>query len=76
MRLEDLVKPIEECSDDELRERLSQIRVRQTAERPKATKVAEKAAKKSTRKKVKPINDLLSQLTPEQIEALLKDRGL
>ena len=72
MQLGDLVKPIEEMTDEELRERLQGIRHRQTVERPASKARTVKKEKKETRKKLNPIQKLLGELTPEQIEELLK----
>jgi hypothetical protein len=73
MQLSDLVTPIEEQTDEELRERLQALRSRREMERPAKAKHKEKVQKKETRKKTAPIRKLLEELSPEQIELLLRD---
>lgn len=75
MQLSDLVKPIEEQTDEELRERLSLLRSRREMERPAKAKHVEKAKKKETKKKLSPIQKMLSELSPEEIQRLLKEHG-
>lgn len=72
MQLDGLVKPIDNMSDEELRERLYALRHRRETEKPKQRKIVEKAAKKETRKKVSAAEKLLEGLTPEQLDILLK----
>ena len=73
MQLSDLVKPIEEQTDEELRERLQALRSRREMERPAKAKHVEKAKKKETRKKLTPIEKMLEELSPEELAQLLKD---
>ena len=72
MQLGDLVKPIEDMTDDELRERLQGVRQRQSVERPAAKARAAKKEKKETRKRLTPIQKLLEGLSEEEIQALLE----
>lgn len=75
MQLNDLVKPIEEQSDEELRQRLFELRHRRETLRPAAKKRVEKAAKKETKKQSSAAEKLLSQLDPAQLALLLKEMG-
>jgi hypothetical protein len=75
MQLSDLVKPIEEQTDEELRERLQALRSRREMERPAKAKHVQKAQKKEVRKKISPIQKMLEQLSPEEIAQLLKEHG-
>jgi hypothetical protein len=75
MQLGDLVKPIEDMTDEELRERLHGIRHRQTVERPATQARAAKKQKKEVKKKLSPLSKMLDQLSPEELEQLLKDMG-
>lgn len=71
MRLEDLVKPIDQMSDAELQEMLKQIRHNRKVLRPAKQKHAERAEKKETRKKTNKIEDLVKGMTPEARAALV-----
>lgn len=71
MQLSDLVKPIEEQTDDELRERLQSLRTRREEIRPAKVQHAEKAKKKEGKKIKHGLAKLLDNLTPEQIDMLL-----
>lgn len=75
MRLEHLVKPIEEMTDEELLERLHAVRHRREVAKPVAKKKAQVAATKQSRKKVIAAEKLLEGLSPEQLDALLKEMG-
>lgn len=75
MRLEQLVKPIEEMTDEELLERLHAVRHRREVAKPVAKKKAQVAATKQSRKKVGAVEKLLEGLSLEELEALLKETG-
>ncbi len=79
MQLSDLVKPIDQMTDEELRERLRDIRHNRTVIRPASKKIKVKAAKKKEKvvvsKAAKKVDNILSGLTPEQIKQLLLDLG-
>lgn len=75
MQLGDLVKPIEDMSDEELKKRLFDIRHRREVERPVAKSKAKKAATKKSNKKVSEAEKMLASLSAEQLEALLKEMG-
>ena len=72
MQLGDLVKPIEEQTDEELKARLFELRHRREHERPAAKDRVKKAVKKESRKKVTAVEKLLAGLDPTELEALLK----
>ena len=75
MQLHNLVQPIENMSDDELRARLIDLRRRREVEKPKAVKKAVKAEKQEGKKKVSAAEKLLAELTPEQLEILMAQLG-
>lgn len=75
MQLTDLVIPIEQQTDEELKERLQALKSRREMDRPAKAKHAEKAQKKETKKKLSPIQKMLSELSPEEIQRLLKEHG-
>lgn len=71
MQLTDLYKPLDQLSDDELRERLQGIRHNRTRERPAAKARAKKEAKKGATKRLNQLEMLLSLMSPEEREAFL-----
>lgn len=73
MQLADLVKPIDQQTDEELLERLREIRNNRNTVRPAAKAHAKRAAKKGQQGRVKKVEDLLEGLTPEQIAELLSE---
>lgn len=75
MQLSDLVKPIEDMSDEELKKRLFDIRHRRETERPVAKAKAKKAATKKSNKKVSEAEKMLADLTPDEIMELMKELG-
>lgn len=72
MQLKDLVKPIDQMSDDELLERLREIRHRKTVERPAAKARVEKAEKKQSRSRMTAMDKMLAALSPEEQAELMK----
>lgn len=76
MQLSDLVKPIDEMTDEELRDRLAEVRRRQSVERPSSNNRKKKAATKEVKKKLTPLEKMLDQLSPEELEQLLKEHGV
>ena len=70
--LTDLIKPLDDLTDEELADRLYEIRKRKTVERPAAKKRAKKAAKKESKKTMSAAERALSELSPEELEELLK----
>lgn len=73
----DLIKPIEDMSDDELRQKLIDLRHRRETIRPSAAHHKEKAVKKlkkvKSSKEVKAAKSAIAGMTSEQIELLLKE---
>lgn len=73
MQLQDLVKPIDQQTDEELMERLRQIRHNRTAVKPAAKDHAKRAAKKGAQTRINKVEDLLKGMSREEILALLGD---
>lgn len=71
MQLKDLFKPIEELSDEELKDRLREIRHNRTVERPAAKAHAKRTENKGRVTKVNKAQSLLSGLSAEDIKQLL-----
>jgi hypothetical protein len=71
MQLTDLVKPLEDFTDEELIERLRTIRNNRNTIRPAAQKHAKKKEKKGSQGRVSKVESLLEGLTPAQIKELL-----
>ena len=75
MQLFDLIKPIEEQTDEELKARLFDLRHRREEVRPAGKVRVKKAEKKESKKKVSAAEKLLADLTPEQLAILMKELG-
>lgn len=75
MRLEDLVKPIDKQTDEELLARLRQIRHNRDMVRPAAKRHAKKAATKGAQGRVTKVETLLGMLDPAQLEQLMLSLG-
>jgi len=71
VQLKDLVKPIDQQTDDELLARLREIRHRREIIRPAARKHVERAETKASRGKVASTEKLLENLTDDERETLL-----
>ncbi len=71
MQLQNLVKPIEDCSDEELLERLRVIRNTRTVIRPAAKARVKRIEQKSLQTKVSKVENLIFGLSPEQLQQLL-----
>lgn len=69
-QLDQLVKPLDEMSDEELTARLREIRQRREVTRPAARKREERVETKASRGKVSKVEKLLAGLSPEDIEKL------
>lgn len=74
-QLLDLVKPLDQCTDEELQERLRTIRHSRTVIRPAAQKHKEKPAKQAAKKQVSKVDALLKKMSPEQLQQLLLNLG-
>lgn len=68
MQFLDMIKPIEEMSDEELRLQLINLKKRREVEHTKAKRVAKNSSTKSSAKGVSTIQSLLKTMTPEQIK--------
>lgn len=71
MQLNDLVKPIEQMTDEELLERLRVIRNNRNTVRPAGQARAKRAAKKGTQARVKKVESMIDGLTEEQKQQLI-----
>ncbi len=71
MQLRNLVKPIDQMSDDELREHVRGIRHRRETVRPAAKRIVEKAVKKVTQARVKKTAGLLDGMSEEDKAKLI-----
>lgn len=71
MQLTDLIKPIEDCTDEELMERLRVIRNNRNIIRPAGAARTKRTVKKKSNVKLNKLDALLSQLSAEEILALL-----
>lgn len=72
MQTHDIVKPIDECSDDELIERLRALRHRREVLRPVAKAKAAKAEKKTSNKKITALEKLLDGMSDAERAKLLE----
>jgi len=75
MQLTDLIKPLDQLTDEELLARLNEVRHRRTVERPAAARRVAQVEKKETRVKVNAMDKLIADLSTEEREALLKQLG-
>ncbi len=75
MQLSDLVQPIDQMTDEELRARLRVIRHNRTVIRPAAQKHKDAPAKKAAKKQVSAVDKLLKGMDKDQLAKLLKDLG-
>lgn len=65
MQIHDLIKPIDQCTDAELLERVRAMRHRRETIRPAARARVERAEKKTTRAKVNKTSALVDNLSEE-----------
>lgn len=75
MQLNDLVKPIDQCSDEELLERLRVIRNNRNTIRPAAKAHAKRAARKGQQGRMSAVEKLLAGMTPEERAAIIAELG-
>lgn len=75
MQMKDLVKPIDEQSDEELLARLREIRHNRNVIRPAAKTHAKNKAKKGAVTRINKLDDMLGSLTPEQRAELIAQLG-
>lgn len=71
MQLLDIVKPIEQMTDEELAEKLRRVRHNRDFVKPSSRAIVKRAAKKASNKKVSSADKLIDSLTPEEKRALI-----
>lgn len=71
MQLLDLIKPLEQLTDDELREKLQQVRHNRNYVKPAAKAHAKKAVRKGTQARVNKVEDMFAGMTEADKRALL-----
>ena len=71
MQLQDLIKPIEEQTEEELRERLRELRHSRTVIRPGAKRHAKKAAGKGRVTRTTKAANIFAGLSPDQLAELI-----
>ena len=72
MQLQDLVKPIDEMTDEELRARLREIRHKREVVRPAAKKHIERAKKKGAVTRINKTAELFAGMSEEEKAELIK----
>lgn len=72
MQIQDLIKPIDAMSDEELLQRVREMRHRREIIRPAAKAKVERAEKKTSRARVKKTTDLLDGLSEADRLALIE----
>ena len=72
MQLHNLIKPIDQCTDEELMERLRTVRHNREVARPVARKKEEQVEKKATRQRVSSVDKLLANLSDEERSKLIE----
>lgn len=75
MQLQNLFKPLAECTDEELRARLQEIRHNREVVRPAKKARERRAANKGRTTKINKAQSLVSGLSKEQIQQLLMEFG-
>ena len=71
MQTNQLIKPIDQCSNDELMERLRTVRHSREVARPVAKAKAAKVEKKTSRVKMSAMDKLLDGMSDEEKQKLL-----
>lgn len=75
MQLTDLIKPMDQMTDEELMERLRTIRHNRTTVRPAAKAHAKRAAKKGAQGRMSKVEQMLEGLSDEQRAELIRELG-
>jgi hypothetical protein len=75
MQLQDLVKPLDQCSDEELVERLRLIRSNRNTVKPAAKDHVKRAAKKGMQGRINKVENILDGLSEEQRQQLIAQLG-
>ena len=71
MQLNDLIKPIDQCTDEELLERLRMIRNNRNTIRPAGQARVKRAAKKGSQGRVSKVESMIDGMTEEQKQQLI-----
>lgn len=71
MQLLDLIKPLEQMTDEELQEHLRRVRHNRDFIKPAAKNIVKRAAKKTSNKSVSGADKLISGLSEEEKRALI-----
>lgn len=75
MQIQNLIKPISQMTDEELLEKVRQIRHRREVARPVAAQKAERAEKKATQARSKKLDKTLDALSEEELLAMIAKLG-
>lgn len=75
MQMNDLIKPIEDMSDEELMESLRTLRHRRSVERPAAAKKVKKAKEKGKTTRINKTADMFAGLSASEKEEIIKALG-
>lgn len=75
MQLTDLIKPLEDMTDDELRAHLSKIRHNRTKAKPATVNREKREAKKGATGRISKVDDLFGGLSDEEKAELIKQLG-
>lgn len=73
MQLKDLIKTLDDLSEEELIERLREIRHRRSVERPASKAIVERHEKKQSRGRMSALDKLINSLSEEDRARLLAD---
>ena len=71
MQMKDLIKPIDQMTEDELMEHLRQVRHRRSVERPAQRAHIERAEKKESKGRMSALDKLLAGMSDEDKAKLL-----
>ncbi len=75
MQINQLIKPIDEMTDEELNDRIRELRHRREVIRPAAKARSDRVVKKQTIKKQTQVERMLATLSPEQLATLIQSLG-
>lgn len=75
MQMLDLIKPIDDMTDEELKEQLVALRHRRSVVRPAAAKKVKKAADKGKTSRINKLAGLFDNLSDSDKQAMLKALG-
>lgn len=75
MQLIDILKPMDQMTDEELKERLQKIRHNRDTVRPAAKSREKKEAKKGAVTRINKMDDLFDKMSPQQKAEFIKQLG-